>query len=58
VRLNAEINNALAEASVRESFLQSAQEPIGGTAAQFARLVRDDYDKYARLVRELDIKIN
>jgi hypothetical protein len=38
--------------------LQSAQEPIGGTAAQFARLVRDDYDKYARLVRELDIKIN
>ena len=58
VRLNAEINNALAEANVRESFLQSAQEPIGGTAAQFARLVRDDYDKYARLVRELDIKIN
>jgi hypothetical protein len=43
---------------VRESFLQSAQEPIGGAAAQFARLMRDDYDKYARLVRELDIKIN
>jgi tripartite-type tricarboxylate transporter receptor subunit TctC len=58
VRLNIEINNALADAAVRESFLQSAQEPVGGPAAQFAQLVHDDYDKYARLVRELDIKIN
>jgi tripartite-type tricarboxylate transporter receptor subunit TctC len=57
-RLNAEINNALADPAVRESFLQSAQEPLGGTAAQFARVVHDDYDKYARLARELDIKIN
>ena len=29
-RLNAEINKALASAAVRESFLQSAQEPVGG----------------------------
>ena len=57
-RLNAEINNALVDSAVRESFLQSAQEPLGGTAAQFARVVHDDYDKYARLARELDIKIN
>jgi tripartite-type tricarboxylate transporter receptor subunit TctC len=54
----AEINHALADAAVRESFLQSAQEPLGGTAAQFARRVRDDYDKYARLVQELNIKVN
>jgi tripartite-type tricarboxylate transporter receptor subunit TctC len=57
-RLNAEINNALADAAVRESFLQSAQEPLGGTAAQFAHFVGDEYEKYARLVRELNIKIN
>ena len=57
-RLNAEINNALADPAVRESFLQAAQEPLGGTAAEFARVVHDDYDKYARLARELDIKIN
>jgi tripartite-type tricarboxylate transporter receptor subunit TctC len=55
-RLNAEIDHALADAAVRESFLQSAQEPLGGTAAQFARRVRDDYDKYAR--QELNIKVN
>jgi tripartite-type tricarboxylate transporter receptor subunit TctC len=57
-RLNAEINHALADAAVRDSFLQSALEPVGGTAAQFAQLVRDDHDKYARLVQQLNIKVN
>jgi tripartite-type tricarboxylate transporter receptor subunit TctC len=57
-RLNAGISKALAEASIRESFLQSAQEPVGGTAEAFLRLVRDDFDKYARLVKELNIKAN
>jgi hypothetical protein len=42
----AEINNALADSAVRESFLQSAQEPLDGTAAQFARVVHDDYDRW------------
>jgi tripartite-type tricarboxylate transporter receptor subunit TctC len=57
-RLNAEINRALADATVRESFLQSAQEPVGGSATQFAQYVREESDKYARLVRELDVKVN
>ena len=36
-RLNREINKALAEAAIRDSFLQSAQEPVGGSAEAFAR---------------------
>jgi tripartite-type tricarboxylate transporter receptor subunit TctC len=55
-RLNAAINSALADAAIRESFLQSAQEPIAGTSEQFSRLVRDDFEKYGRLVKELNIK--
>jgi tripartite-type tricarboxylate transporter receptor subunit TctC len=55
-RLNAEINTALAEAAIRDSFMQSAQEPIGGSADAFARLVRDESAKYERLVKELNIK--
>jgi tripartite-type tricarboxylate transporter receptor subunit TctC len=55
-RLNAEINRALTEAAIRDSFLQSAQEPIGGSADTFARLVREDFAKYERLVKELNIK--
>jgi tripartite-type tricarboxylate transporter receptor subunit TctC len=57
-RLNAEMNKALAEPSVRDSFLQSAQEPVGGTAAAFQQLLREDFQKYERLVRELAIKAN
>jgi tripartite-type tricarboxylate transporter receptor subunit TctC len=57
-RLNAEINKVLAAAAVREIFVQSAQEPVGGTAEQFARLLREDYEKYSRLVHDLNIKAN
>jgi tripartite-type tricarboxylate transporter receptor subunit TctC len=55
-RLNAEINRALTDAAIRDSFLQSAQEPVGGSADTFARLVREDFAKYERLVKELNIK--
>jgi tripartite-type tricarboxylate transporter receptor subunit TctC len=57
-RLNTEMNKALAEATIRETFLQSAQEPVGGSAEQFLRLVREDFAKYERLARELSIKAN
>jgi tripartite-type tricarboxylate transporter receptor subunit TctC len=57
-RLNAATNSALADAAIRESFAQSALEPVGGTAEQFGRLVHDDFEKYGRLVKELNIKVN
>ena len=56
-RLNTEINKALADATIRESLLQQAQEPVGGTIEQFTRLVRADFEKYARLIKELNLKI-
>jgi tripartite-type tricarboxylate transporter receptor subunit TctC len=55
-RLNSEINKAIADPAVRKNFLDSAQEPIGGTADQFATLVREDYAKFGRLVKDLNIK--
>ena len=56
-RLNAEIGKALAEPGIRERYAQAALEPVGGTPGDLARLLRSDYDKYARLIRELDIRI-
>ena len=56
-RLNAEINKALAERALRERYFQAALEPVGGTAEQFGRLIREDYEKYARLVKELNIRV-
>jgi tripartite-type tricarboxylate transporter receptor subunit TctC len=57
-RLNAEMNKALAVPAVRDVFVNSAQDPVGGTPEQFARLVRDDFEKYARVTKELNIKAN
>ncbi len=57
-RLNAEMNKALQDASVRKVFTDSAQEPVGGTAEQFGKLVQEDFGKYDKLVRELNIKVN
>jgi len=56
-RLNAEINTALRDEKVRKSFTDQAQEPVGGTAAQYARLVREDSDKFERLVKDLNVKV-
>jgi tripartite-type tricarboxylate transporter receptor subunit TctC len=57
-RLNTEMNKALMDQGVRDNFLQSAQEPVGGTAEQFSRLVHEDFEKLGRLVRELNITAN
>jgi tripartite-type tricarboxylate transporter receptor subunit TctC len=56
VRLNTEIGKALEQQNVRDNLLKSAQEPVGGTTAQFAALVHSDYEKYGKLVKELGIK--
>ena len=56
-RLNTELNASLSDENVRKSFFDQAQEPAGGTAEQYARLVRDDSEKYERLVKELNVQI-
>jgi tripartite-type tricarboxylate transporter receptor subunit TctC len=55
-RLNADINKALSAVAIREGFLQSAQEPVGGSADAFSQLVHRDFETYARLLKELNIK--
>jgi tripartite-type tricarboxylate transporter receptor subunit TctC len=55
-RLNSEINKMLADPAVRKSFVDSAMEPVGGSPAQFADLVRDDHATFGRLVKVLNIK--
>jgi len=55
-RLNTEIDKALNDTAVRENLLNQSLEPVGGTAEQFSRVFRDDYFKYGRLIKELNIK--
>jgi tripartite-type tricarboxylate transporter receptor subunit TctC len=57
-RLNAETRKALKDPAIVANFEKSALEPIGGTAEAFTKLVHGDFAKYARLVKELNIKVN
>ena len=57
-RLNAEIDKALADPATGKSLLQTATEPVGGSADELARIARADSEKYARLVRELNVRAN
>jgi len=57
-RLNAEIGIALKDSGVLARFEKAAMEPVGGSAEQFAQLMRGDFEKYGRLVKELNIKVD
>jgi tripartite-type tricarboxylate transporter receptor subunit TctC len=56
-RLNTDIGKALADPAIRANLVQSAQEPIGGTPEAFGVRVREDFEKYGRLARDLNIKV-
>jgi len=55
-RLNAATAKALAIPAVQERFAPQGLEVASGSPEEFAKLYRSDYDKYARLVKELGIR--
>ena len=57
-RLNAECDKALAEKSVRDALFKAGTEAVGGDMERLAKLARADSEKYARIVKEVNIKLN
>ncbi len=57
-RLNSEIGKALTDPAIKKNLEDSAQEPVVGSAAAFAKLVSEDFVKFEKLVKELNIKVN
>jgi tripartite-type tricarboxylate transporter receptor subunit TctC len=55
-RLNAAAAKALALPAVQERFAPQGLEVASGSPEEFAKLYRNDYEKYARLVKELGIR--
>ncbi|MFN7086697.1 MAG: tripartite tricarboxylate transporter substrate binding protein [Burkholderiales bacterium] len=50
-RLNAEIVKILAAPDIRNRFVNEGLEPIGGTQEEFARFIRDEIGKYAKVIK-------
>jgi tripartite-type tricarboxylate transporter receptor subunit TctC len=55
-RLNVEINKALAAPQLRAQFAEQSVSAAGGSPQDFAALIRADYDKWGKLIREQNIK--
>jgi tripartite-type tricarboxylate transporter receptor subunit TctC len=55
-RLHRELVRILALAEVRERFAGLGAEPVGNTPDQFLAFIRSEIAKYARLIREANIK--
>jgi tripartite-type tricarboxylate transporter receptor subunit TctC len=56
-RLNREINTVLALPDVREALLKAGMTPQGGTPEQFRRHIDTEIDKWGRLIKARNIKV-
>ena len=56
VKFNRVMNEALASDEVRKRFLGLGEEPSFGTPEEFGKLIREDYEKMGKLVRQAGIR--
>src|SRR6476661_4134923 len=54
-RLNVEVDRILSSADLKERFLNEGIDPIGGPAEAFARFIRAEIDKYARVIKAANV---
>jgi tripartite-type tricarboxylate transporter receptor subunit TctC len=58
-RLRAEVNKALAQGDVKEKLNRAGGlDSFVTTQQEFAALIRDDYAKYERIVKEIGVKVD
>jgi tripartite-type tricarboxylate transporter receptor subunit TctC len=55
-RWNAEVGKILASADIKTRFTNEGLDPMGGSQEQFAKFIRAEIDKYARLVKASGMK--
>jgi tripartite-type tricarboxylate transporter receptor subunit TctC len=56
-KLNAEINAVLKDPEASGALLKLGFTPVGGSAEQFQKLISSNIDKWARVIRDANIKV-
>ena len=56
-RLNAEMVKVLNTPEIRERLLSQASEPVANSPSEFAQFIKNEHDKWARVVRDARIRI-
>lgn len=57
-KINSDVNDVLAQAAIRQRILGLGLEPVGGSAADFQKLVVAAISRYGQLVRDAGAKID
>ena len=57
-RVNAELNAALATQPIKDTLRAQGADGVGGAAEDFARIIRADFPKWARVVRESGARVD
>ena len=57
-KLNADTVKALADPDVKKRFADLGVEAVSSTPAEFAAFIRDEMAKYAKLIKDANIKVN
>jgi tripartite-type tricarboxylate transporter receptor subunit TctC len=55
-KLNTAVNAALNDPETRDKLIKSGAVPVGGTPEAFAAVLKAEYDKWGRVVKERGIK--
>ena len=55
-RINRDTNQALAVLAVREQMATLGIEPVGGSAEQFAALLKEENARWSRMVSDLRLR--
>ena len=56
-RLNVEVNKAIQSADVRAKLASQGAEPFGGTVAEYAAYLRSEITRFARIVKDANVKL-
>ena len=57
-RINTELNKALAAQSIQDNLRAQGADVVGGSADEFARIIRADLSKWAKVVRESGARVD
>ena len=57
-KLNADTVKALADADVKKRFADLGVDAVSSTPAEFAAFIKAEMEKYAKLIKEANIKVN
>ena len=57
-RLAREAGAALRRPEIKERFMQLGIEPVGSTSAEFTQFLKDEVAKWAKVIREANVKVD